>query len=121
MTIKGCAYHKWSFADRKIGPQPNPCDCMSCVQRQRSLQISNNHITGQWCVESNYCSYCMFLRHLLRIIRHFSGNHSARACPICRGQISKFFTFRSILRQVYYMMLANGPINYSKMYRIKRT
>ena len=60
------------------------CPCQSCVDRRRSNDVYQSHITGKACKEKNHCAICCEIRHWAKILRHHGGCCSQDSrCPVC--------------------------------------
>ena len=56
----------------------------SCIDVNKSREISQKHIKGKFCKNSNQCSHCCYLKSSLRIVNHFFQFHKcSRKCEIC--------------------------------------
>ena len=91
--------------------------CQSWKDVKKSIDIARNHKLGQYCKEWQHCSHCCYIKHEVKVLRHFSGacknNKRPNRCPVCFEQRTSGYNIESCyargiekrVKQLYIMML----------------
>ena len=85
-----CKYYNYSGGRGYIPEwqRAEKCGCQACLQSKRdaenSTEVTANHIDGVFCKDWTHCTRCSRIKHLVRVLKHFSGQKCSKKCPVCQ-------------------------------------
>ena len=65
------------------------CNCQSCSDKRKSVDVHKKHIPGKRCKDHNQCPDCCYIVFMIKVLKHFGGAcNKNKKCPVCNWEVT---------------------------------